>query len=80
MVEKDFNEYDMKLAEWRGHVLASIEAMNKENTQLREEVKLLGGKIDALSLRLTAIQVKVAALGGTAGIITSIVLLIITKV
>jgi len=80
MVEKDFNEYDMKLAEWRGHVLASIEAMNKENTQLREEVKLLGGKIDALSLRLTAIQVKVAALGGTAGIITSIVLWIITKV
>ena len=80
MVEKDFNEYDMKLAEWRGHVLASIEAMNKENTQLREEVKLLGGKIDDLSLRLTAIQVKVAALGGTAGIITSIVLWIITKV
>ena len=80
MTEKDFTDYDMKLAEWRGHVLASIEAMNKENTQLREEVKLLGGKIDALSLRLTALQVKVAAIGGTAGIITSIVLWIITKV
>ena len=82
MTDKDngYDDWDMKIAEWRGHVLASIEAMNKENSQLREEIKCLSIKIDSLGNRLTLSQVKLGALAATVSLITSIVLWLVTRI
>lgn len=82
MTEKSdgYDDWDMKIAEWRGNVLASIEAMNREITQLREDIKCTNTKIDNLNFRLTTVQIKIAAIGGTAGIITSLVLWLVTRI
>ena len=75
-----YDEWDMKIAEWRGNVLASIESLNKEISMLRDDLKCTNDKIDKFNNRLTELQVKMAAIGGTAGIIASLVLWLLTRI
>jgi predicted sulfurtransferase len=76
----DYDEWDMKIAEWRGHVLASMEGLNKEISQLREDIKENTEVTNKLNSRLTGIEIKVATIGGVSGIITSLVLWILTRI
>ena len=73
MESRSYDEWDMKVAEWRGHVLGSIDGLNKEVSQLREDIKEYGAKIDKLDDRLTNLQVKVAGIGAISGLVVSII-------
>ena len=76
----DYSEFDMKLSEWRGYVVRALEDINKEQGLTNEKIDGLEKKIDALDNRLTMVQVKVASIGGAAGIVASVILWLITKV
>ena len=75
-----YDEYDMKMSEWRGYVVRALEDTNKELKEIKDNLSNCEDKIDHLNSRLTNIQVKVATIGGTSGVITSIVLWLITRI
>lgn len=74
MLNKDFDEYDMKLAEWRGYVVRALEDSNTELKEIKENQKNIEAKIDKVNNRLTGVQIKVSALGATVAIIVSLIL------
>jgi len=71
MVDKDFSDYDIKLAEWRGSTVQTLIDMNEELKELNIKV----GKIDEM---LTNMRIKIAGIGAVSGLIVSIVMYIIT--
>ena len=53
MTEKEFNEWDMKLSEWRGYVVRALEDSNKELIEIKENLKVMeetNVKIDKIVL------------------------------
>jgi predicted nucleic acid-binding Zn-ribbon protein len=84
-------QFKDKTTEWRGYTLRALEDINKELAEIKEELKLSNSKMEELNVRLaaaqdklnsriTAIKVQVAAIGGTAGIISSVLLYLLTKI
>jgi hypothetical protein len=64
--KSDYNEWDMKVSEWRGYTLKALEDMNKELSSVQIELK-------GINEKLTGMRLKVAAIGGTTGLIVTIV-------
>jgi hypothetical protein len=84
-------QFKDKTTEWRGYTLRALEDINKELNEIKEELKSSNIKMDELNTRLavaqdklnnriTTIKVQVAAIGGTAGIISSVLLFLLTKI
>ena len=73
MNDKDFTDYDLKLAEWRGYTVRTLVDMN-------ENIKELNIKVDKMNDNLTNLKIKVAMIGGTSGLIVSIIMFLLTKV
>ena len=62
----DYDEWDMKVSEWRGYTLKALEDMNKE-------FGIMQTKLEEIDDKLTGMRIKVAAIGGTTGLIVTIV-------
>jgi hypothetical protein len=73
-----------KITEWRGYTLRALEDISKELTETKEGVKAcnikidvvnteINKKLDKLDDRLTGLYIKVAAIGGTMGLIVSLI-------
>ena len=77
-VDGDYNEYDLKLSEWRGYVVRALEDINKELQEIKCDQKFIDEKIDGVNSKLTGMQLKVAAIGGTTGLIVSLLLFVLT--
>jgi len=77
---KTFDDWDMEMSKWRGYVVRALEDGNVELKEVKESINLLNEKIDKLNNRLTGIQIKVAGISATSGIIASIVLWLITNI
>ena len=69
---KGYTSQDIRVAEWRGGVTEAL-------TSLKDGQDKIEIKIDKLSSRLTAVRVKVAAIGGVSGLIVSAIAYIILK-
>jgi len=78
MESKNFDDWDMKQAEWRGYVVRALEDTNSELKGIKESIQSCEDKIDSFNDRLTGIQIKVAAIGGTTGLIISLLFYVIT--
>jgi tetrahydromethanopterin S-methyltransferase subunit G len=78
MVEKEFNEWDMKLSEWRGYVVRALEDSNKELLEIKENLKVMEEKLDKANGRLTGMQIKVAGIGSVSGLLVTLITLVIT--
>jgi len=68
----DFNDWDMKVSEWRGYTLKALEDMNKELGAMQQ-------KLDKIDEKLTGMRIKVAAIGGTTGLIVALVTSLVLK-
>lgn len=77
-------DFKMKIAEWRGYVLRALEDIDKELVEqsntlstFKEEVNGRFDKVDAkieqVDDKVNDLFIKVAALGGTAGVITGLI-------
>jgi predicted nucleic acid-binding Zn-ribbon protein len=69
-----FDDYDMKLSEWRGYVVRALEDLNKEMVDIKSNQKCIEDKIDKLDSRLTNLQIKVGGIAATVTIIVSIIM------
>jgi len=82
MVEDNDFERWMKISEWRGKTVQALEDINKELSEIKEELKGNNNKIDILSNKLSDAQlklnIKVAAIGGTTGLVVSLLLFVLT--
>ena len=76
--EHSFDEYDMKLSEWRGYVVRALEDINKEQALTNQKIDALDCKIDKFNHRVTNIEIKVAGVSGLTGFIVTLITLIIT--
>jgi predicted nucleic acid-binding Zn-ribbon protein len=74
MSPETFDDYDMKLSEWRGYVVRALEDLNKEMIDIKDNQKCIEDKIDKLDGRLTNLQIKVAGIAATVTIIVSLVM------
>jgi len=74
MSPNTFDDYDMKLSEWRGYVVRALEDLNKEMIDIKSNQKCIEDKIDKLDTRLTNLQIKVAGISATVTIIVSLVM------
>ena len=79
-MEDGNGQFKDKTVEWRGYTLRALEDISKELNEVKEELKSCNIKLDGLNNKITGIQIKVAAIGGTSGIITSIVLFVLTRI
>jgi SMC interacting uncharacterized protein involved in chromosome segregation len=79
-MENGNGQFKDKTVEWRGYTLRALEDISKELNEVKEELKSCNTKIDGLNNKITGIQIKVAAIGGTSGIIASVILFLLTKV
>ena len=73
------NEFKMKVSEWRGYVLRALEDVDKTLVDLGTDIKETNQKIDLLNRRIVGLQIKVAGIGGIAGIGAGIVAYLVTK-
>ena len=69
---KGYTSQDIKIAEWRGGVTEAL-------TTLKDGQDKIEVKVDKINSRLTAVRVKVAAIGGASGLIMSAIAYIILK-
>ena len=69
----EFDDWDLKQAEWRGYTLRALEDMNNEMRQVKEHCKRMDKKLDALNSRLTNTQIKLATLAGTVSILVTLI-------
>lgn len=77
LAERAFNEYDIKLAEWRGSTVRALTDMNDEIKCMHKDIKELDNKIDRVNEQLTNLRIKVAGIGATSGFIVSIIMYLI---
>jgi len=73
MSNEEYNDMDIKQAEWRGYALRALEDMNKEIKEMKEQSRRIEKKIDKVNAKLTNTQIKIAGLSGTISIIVTIV-------
>ena len=76
---EDFERWE-KISEWRGYTLKALEDVNYELKEIKSEIRITNDKIDKVNDKMTVMQIKVAAIGGTSGILASIVLWLITRI
>jgi len=74
MSPETYDDYDMKLSEWRGYVVRALEDLNKEMADIKDNQKCIEDKIDKLDGRLTNLQIKVAGISAIVTIIVSLVM------
>jgi len=74
MSPETYDDYDMKLSEWRGYVVRALEDLNKEMIDIKDNQKCIEDKIDKLDGRLTNLQIKVAGISAIVTIIVSLVM------
>jgi len=80
ITEHPYNEYDIKLAEWRGSTVRALTDINDEMKDMHVDIKELDIKVDRINENLTNLRIKVAAIGGASGLIGSLILWLITRV
>lgn len=80
ITEKTFDEYDLKLSEWRGYVVRALEDINREQVNTLKKIQCVELKIDAINDKITNLKVKVAGIGAGSGLVVSLVLWLITKI
>lgn len=73
----EFDNWDMKQAEWRGYTLRALEDMNTEIKGLKKQFNRMEEKIDKVNRRLTNTQVKLATLAGTVSILVTLLTTVI---
>jgi hypothetical protein len=76
----DNGQFKDKITEWRGYTLRALEDISRELAETKGEIKQCNDKIDKLNSRLTGVQIKVAAIGGTSGLIVSILLYVLGRI
>jgi len=69
---KGYTSQDIKIAEWRGGVTEALTTLKDGQDKIEE-------KVDKLNSRLTAVRVRVAAIGGASGLIMSVIAYVILK-
>jgi len=69
---KGYTSQDIKIAEWRGGVTEALTTLKDGQDKIEE-------KVDKLNSRLTAVRVRVAAIGGASGLVVSAIAYIILK-
>jgi len=69
---KGYTSQDIKVAEWRGGVTEALATLKDGQDKIEE-------KVDKLNSRLTAVRVRVAAIGGASGLVVSAIAYIILK-
>ncbi|MBA7556432.1 hypothetical protein ES705_49140 [subsurface metagenome] len=69
---KGYTSQDIKIAEWRGGVTEAL-------TNLKDGQDKIEEKVDKLNSRLTAVRIRVAAIGGASGLVVSAIAYIILK-
>lgn len=65
----DFDRWE-KIAEWRGHTIATLEAMNRELKQIKTTQY-------EIQKSLINTRIKVATLGGISGLIVSVIVMLL---
>jgi hypothetical protein len=63
----------MKTAEFRGHTVAVLENLEKNDERLETLVKELDGKFDLLNEKITNMRIKVAGIGSLTGLIVALI-------
>lgn len=66
----DYNDFDMKTAEWRGYTLKALEDMNNE-------IKANTTKLEEIDKKLTNQMIKIGIIGGIMGLIGGTVISIL---
>lgn len=72
MEQNNHLNFKMKVAEWRGYVKRALEDLNNEMQSIQK-------KLDKVDNNVNGLYMKVAALGGTVAIITSLIFWAIFK-
>lgn len=71
------NDFKGTVREWRGYTVRALEDIDNELKDIknnnREDFERINRKIDKMNNRITNMQMKVAAIGGTVGIISALI-------
>ena len=70
---EEFERWE-KISEWRGHTVATLEAINSELKDLKSEISNLNDKVDDINNKLTAQTIKIGVTGGVMGLIAGTVI------
>jgi len=75
------SDFKMKTAEWRGYVKRALEDIGEAQKEMKEEFKQgqqeIKYRLEKLENRMTGVQVKVGAIGGTVALVVTIVTLLL---
>lgn len=66
------NNFKMKSAEWQGYLKATLEAM-------KEDIGEIKGNIEKLDRRVTNIRVKIAGIGASVSLLTTLLIFLIKE-
>lgn len=69
---KSYTSQDIKIAEWRGGVTEALTTLKDGQDKIEE-------KVDKINSKLTAVRLRVAAIGGVSGLVVSAIGYIILK-
>ena len=66
------NNFKMKSAEWQGYLKATLETMKKDMDEIKEGM-------ETLNERMTKIRVKVASIGASVSLLTTLLIFLIKE-
>ena len=72
-----FDEWDMKMSEWRGYTLKALEDINDEMKILKKACDKMDKKLEKIDGKITRQTIKVGITSGIMGLIAGLIISIL---